>query len=338
MGKIRWGILSTGTIAHNFAKTVTQMAGEAKITAVASRTKEKADEFAKQYGIPEIYGSYQELANNKNVDVIYIGTPHSQHFENIMMCLESGKHVLCEKSFTVTAAQAEAAYEMARSRKVFLMEAFWTKFFPVYNELDEILRNGVIGELRLVNAQYGYCVGPERAKRKFDPLLAGGALLDIGVYAIGFAAMILGYEPQQIYSMVRKNEAGTDSASVIIMQYEGGAIAQLTSAIQTNIPVLATIYGSRGYIEIPDFKNPERIRIVPDYAKPYEIEHPIAINGFEYEIREVQSCIESGQLFSSRMTPEQSIAVMRIMDHVRGSWNMEFPLTNLKGVSSENSR
>lgn len=324
--QIRWGILSTGTIAHNFARTVRQMNGEVLIAAVASRSEEKAKKFAEEYGIEKAYGSYEAMAEDPTVDVIYIGTPHSHHYDNIRLCLNHGKHVLCEKSFTVTAAQARETYRLTEEKHLFLMEGFWTKFFPVYRELEELLTQGAVGEIHLVTAQYGYCTAPERAVRKFDPVLAGGTLLDIGVYAIGFAAMVLGYSPEKIVSLVKKNTVGTDSYSVIAMQYKDGAMAQLTTAIQTTIPVMAAIYGSAGYIEIPEFKNPDRIRVVPNTGDAYEIVRPHEINGFEYEIREVQKCIENGQTTSSRMTPAQSIAVMEIMDEVRKIWNMEFPL------------
>ena len=318
MERFRWGILSTGNIAHHFAKTLNAMKEEAQIYAVASRSSERAAAFAEEAGAVKAYGSYEELAADENIDAVYIGTPHTQHFEDIMLCLEHGKNVLCEKSFTVTAEEAEKAYAKAEEKGVFLMEAFWTKFIPVYEDLEEILRRGDIGRVNMVTAQYGYCT--PRAKRKFDPSLAGGALLDIGVYSIGFACMILGYDPVRISSQVLRNDVGTDAISAVTMQYEDGAIAQVSAAIQTTMPVLGMIYGSEGRIEVPDFKNPHKIRIVLNDGSVQEIEKPLDINGFEYEIREVQRCVREGRTKSGRMTPQQSVAVMKIMDEARRQW------------------
>ncbi len=329
---LTWGILSTGNIANNFARTAAKMNELADsnskviIGAVASRSKEKSQEFADHYQIPKAYGSYKEMVEDPDIDVIYIATPHSHHLQHIKLCLEHGKHVLCEKSFTVNAQEAKAAYALAEEKNLFLMEGFWTKFIPVYQDLEQILKEGTIGDITMLTAQYGFCTGYERGIRKFDPALAGGTLLDIGVYAIGFAAMILGYEPKEIQSLVQLNDVGTDTYSSILMQYENGAIAQLSTAIQTNMPLMGAVYGSKGYIEIPNFKNPTRIRVVPNEGEAWEISRPLEVNGFEYEIREVQKCIAEGRTASSRMTPEQSIAVMSIMDRVREIWGMKFPM------------
>ena len=325
MKKIKWGIISTGTIAHNFAKTVSAMDEEVTIHAVASRGLEKASSFAKEYNIPKAYGSYEDLVQDDEIDIVYIGTPHSFHYENMLLCLENGKNILCEKSFTVTAREAASIYEIARARNLFVMEGIWSKYLPIYRELEKVLDDGLIGDVRIVTAQYGYSVDEARAKRKFDPNLAGGTLLDIGVYAIGFAAMILGYEPKSIESLVHLNDVGTDDYSSVLLQYENGAIAQLTTAIQTNIPTLASIYGSKGHINIPEFKDPTMFKVNLDDGTSYKVERDFEVNGFEYEIREAQNCLVENKQCSYIMTPEQSIAVMQIMDNVREIWGMKFP-------------
>ena len=320
-----WGIFATGSIANNFAKTITQMQGDSVITAVASRDLQKAQAFAEKYDIPKQYGSYDELVNDSEVDVVYVATSHSAHYENMKLCLENGKHVLCEKSFTVSAAQAEKIYALAKEKGLFVMEAFWTKLIPVYRKVEKLISDGVIGEVRLLTAQYGFSVKGARAERKFDPQLAGGALLDIGVYNIGFAAMILGYNPKTVFSSVSLNELGTDDFSGIMLQYENGAIAQLTTAIQTDMPTLGCIYGSKGCIDIPNFKKPEALAVHLTYGSSLKIEQEYLSTGFEFEIREVEECILSGKTYSSIMSPEQSICVMRIMDRVREIWQMRFP-------------
>lgn len=320
---MKWGIISTGTIAHNFAKTVAAMGGETEVYAVASRSQESAQTFADQYGIKKAYTSYEELVNDDNVDIVYIATPHSLHYENMMLCLEHGKNILCEKSFTVTAEQARKIYNLANEKNLFVMEGFWTKYLPIYRDVEKLIEDGVIGDIHMVTAQYGYCTA--RTGRKFDPVLAGGTLLDIGVYAIGFAAMILGYKPKSIQSLVKLNDVGTDECSTILMQYENGAIAQLTTAIKTTIPVLGCVYGSKGYLNIPEFKNPEQIQVVLNDGTSYTIEKEVEINGFEYEIREAERCLMDKRQFSEILTPDQSVAVMNMMDQVRSIWNMKFP-------------
>lgn len=320
---MKWGIISTGTIAHNFAKTVAAMGGETEVYAVASRSQESAQTFADQYGIKKAYASYEELVNDDNVDIVYVATPHNLHYENMMLCLEHGKNILCEKSFTVSAEQAEKIYNLAKEKNLFVMEGFWTKYLPIYREVEKLIEDGVIGDINMVTAQYGYCTA--RTDRKFDPALAGGTLLDIGVYAIGFATMILGYQPKSIQSLVKLNDVGTDECSTILMQYENGAIAQLTTAIKTTIPVLGCVYGSKGYLNIPEFKNPEQIQVVLNDGTSYTIEKELEINGFEYEIRDAERCLLENRQYSQILTPGQSIAVMNIMDQVRSIWNMKFP-------------
>lgn len=328
MNHLKWGIISTGNIAKVFADTVEAMnklGDNIEIRGVASRNPETAKQFAQRHNIAVAYGSYEELAADSDVDIIYIGTPHNLHYENMMMCLRHGKHVLCEKPFTVTAEEAREVYAFAKEKNLFVMEAFWTKFIPLYREVEKIIAEGTIGDIRLVTAQYGYCTSADRVKRKFDPELAGGALLDIGVYNIGFAAMILGYDPRSILSTASLNDAGTDDYSAIIMKYENGKVAQLTTAIQTEIPVLGCIYGSLGHIRIKDYKNPQSIEIVMNDGQTRRVDQAFDVNGYEYQIREAESCITGGRICTDILTPEQSVAIMEIMDSVRDSWQMKFP-------------
>ena len=318
---MNWGILSTGVIAKNFAETA-KMMNDVKVYAVASRTLESANAFADQYDIPVRYGSAQELAQDPNVDIVYIGTPHNAHYEGMKLMIENGKHVLCEKSFTTDAQQAKDIFAMANEKGVFVMEAFWTKLCPVYRDVEHVIASGEIGEIRAVTAQYGYTTA--RQARKFDPQMAGGTLLDIGVYAIGFACMMLGYEFDQIQSNLIMNSAGTDAIDAITLR-KGEAVAQLTTAIGANIPLFGGVYGTKGHIDIPDFKNPQRVSVCVDGKAPYEIKRPFEVNGFEYEIREAMACAAAGKLASSVITPEQSIAVMAIMDEVRRQNGFAFP-------------
>lgn len=322
MKEIRWGILSTGVIAKNFADTVGKMNGETRVLAVASRTKESADAFADQYGIERRYDSYEALAKDPDVDIVYVATPHSRHYEDMKLMISNGKHVLCEKSFTVDSQQAKEIFALAREKKVFVMEAFWTKILPIYREVEKVVSSGAIGDIRMVTAQYGYTTA--REARKFVPELAGGTLLDIGVYAIGFACMFLGYEYDAIQSNLVMNSAGTDAIDAIILR-KGNAVAQLTTAIGAAMPVFGGIYGTKGHIDVPDFKNPQAFTVCVDGEEPYTVKRPFEVNGFEYEIREAMNCVREGRLESGIMTPEQSIATMAIMDEIRRQNGFAFP-------------
>ena len=318
---MRWGILSTGTIAKNFVQTAGQMP-DVRMQAVASRHAESAEAFAKAFGIPTAHGSYEALADDPNVEIVYVATPHRRHYEDMQLLIEAGKHVLCEKSFTTDARQAKEIFALAQKKNVFVMEAFWTKFIPLYRQIEEVLQSGKLGEIRAVTAQYGYTTA--REARKFDPALAGGTLLDIGVYAIGFACMMLGYAFDDVRGDLVMNSVGTDALDAITLR-KGKAVAQLTTAIGANMPTFGAVYGTKGHIDIPDFKNPTRAVLYPDGQEPVELAHPFEINGFEYEIREAQACAEAGRLQSERMTGEQTIAVMRIMDEIRRQNGYRFP-------------
>lgn len=319
---IRWGILATGTIARNFARTCRAMGDEVCLHAVASRSEESARAFAGEYGIARAYGSYEALARDPEVDIVYVATPHSRHDEDMRLLIEAGKHVLCEKSFTTDAAQAREIFALAKARGVFVMEAFWTGCIPANREMMRIVSSGALGEIRAVTAQYGYTTA--RQARKFDPALAGGTLLDIGVYAIGFACMALGNRFDEVRGSLVMNAQGTDAIDAIALR-RGGAVAQLTTAIGAQMPVFAAVYGEKGHIDVPDFKNPQTITVHIDGQAPREIRMPFEVNGFEYEIREAQRCLRQGLLHSALVPPEQTVAVMQIMDAVRAQAGFAFP-------------
>lgn len=322
MKALRWGVLSTGVIARNFAVTAKAMGDEVILHAVASRSMEKAAAFADEFGIEKRYDSYEALAADPDVDIVYVATPHSRHYEDMKQLIAAGKNILCEKSFTVNAMQAQEIYELAKKKGVFVMEAFWTKLIPLYREVEAWIASGAIGEIRALTAQYGYTTA--REARKFDAQLAGGTLLDIGVYAIGFACMMMGYSFDDVQSQLIMNEQKTDAVDAILLR-RGGAVAQLTCAIGSYMPLHAAVYGTKGKIDIPEFKNPQSAALYVDGQEPVIINRPFDVNGFEYEIREAMACVREGKLESSLMTAEQSIAVMRMMDEIRRQNGMRFP-------------
>lgn len=323
---MKWGILATGTIAKKFASTVEQMAAEGQqLMAVGSRHAESAAAFAQQYHIPRSYGSYEELAADPEVEVIYVATPNSLHYENCRLCLEHGKHVLCEKPFTINEQQATALNRLAEEKHLFLMEAFWTWMLPLYTELRQLLDAGTIGTVKTVSCQYGFIATGARRDRKFNSALGGGALLDIGIYNLGFLRRITGQQPETIETeQLHLNEYGTDDYSKLRLVYPGGCVAESVQTIGQDLERNARIVGTAGSIFLPDFQHAQKLVLEVDGKAPQTIERPFEINGFEYQIRETTRCIHAGRSFSDRYTPQDSLALTRLMYRIRMDWGMKF--------------
>ena len=322
---MKWGILATGTIAAKFAKTVTQMCSDnEKIVAVGSRDVKKAREFANTYGIKKAYGSYEGLTEDKEVEAVYIATPNNMHFSNAMLCLKNGKHVLCEKPFTTNAGEAETLYNEADERGLFIMEAFWIRFLPLYEKLLYIIETKEFGELRHVRCDYGFIAKGDRRERKFKSELGGGALLDIGIYNLGFLHMLMGAIPETINSDVHFSEYGTDDFSILQLKYPKGQTAHSVQSIGLQIERQAALYFDKAAVYLPDFQTASSMTVKPVEGETYTIECPFEVNGFEYEIREVTRCVRSGKTHSEIFKPEDSVAVLRLMDEIRKSWNMKF--------------
>ena len=218
---LRWGILATGSIAHKFATGIAAL-DDAEIVAVGSRSREGADKFADEFDIPDRHDSYEALAADPDVDAIYIATPHSLHKENMLTCLAAGKAVLCEKPFAINAREAREAIDFARERGIFLMEAMWTRYIPLMVEVRRMVADGMIGDLRMITGDFGYRAGFNAERRTFNPALGGGALLDVGIYPLSLASMLLG-KPQRIASMAELGETGVDEQSAMILGYLGRA-------------------------------------------------------------------------------------------------------------------
>lgn len=323
---MNWGIIATGTIAAKFAKTVNAMSTECeKLVAVGSRDKERAQKFAEEFKIDKAYGTYEELAADPDVDAVYIATPNNMHSDNTMMCLAAGKHVLCEKPFTTSAKYAEMLHRIANSKGLFVMEGFWIRFLPLYEELLKIIASKQFGELRHARCEYGFIAEGARRERKFLSELGGGALLDIGIYCLGFLRMVMGCDPEGFTSEVRFNEYGTDEFSVIQLRYPGGRTAQCLQTIGMQIERQAALYFDNATIYLPDFQGAYSMTVKPVDGEAYEVKLPPEINGFEYQIREVTRSVGAGKTHSDIFRPEDSIAVIRLMDDIRKSWDMKFP-------------
>lgn len=323
---MNWGIIATGTIAEKFAKTLTAMKPEGeRLVAVGSRVMERAQAFAEKFGAERAYGTYEELAADPDVDAVYIATPNNLHFDNAMLCLAAGKHVLCEKPFTTSAKYAETLHRIADGKGLFVMEGFWIRFLPLYEELLKIIASKQFGDLRHARCDYGFIAEGARRERKFLSELGGGALLDIGIYCLGFLRTVMGCDPESFTSEVRLNEFGTDEFSIIQLRYPGGRTAQCLQAIGMQIERQAALYFDNAAIYLPDFQGAYSMTVKPVDGEAYEVKLPPEINGFEYQIREVTRSVGAGKTHSEIFRPEDSISVIRLMDDIRKSWDMKFP-------------
>lgn len=322
---MKWGIFATGTIAKKFASTIQQMEDEGeKVVAVGSRHIESAQAFGKEYGILNCYDSYEALVQDPDVEAIYIATPNTLHYENCKLCLEHDKHVLCEKPFTINPEQAKELFDLAKEKHLFIMEAFWIWFLPLYDRLRQILDADTIGELKKITCQYGFVASGARKDRKFNSSLGGGALLDIGIYNLGFLRMLTGQDPTCVETKeVHINEYGTDDYSYLLLTYPNGCKAESIQTIGKELERNAHIVGTKGRIFLPDFQFAKTMTLEIDGKEPEVIECPLDINGFEYEIREVNRCVKLG-LNDGYYSSKDSIALNCLMYEIRQSWGMKF--------------
>ena len=322
----KWGILGTGVMAQNFAKALA-IIPDADLVAVGSRNHNTAKDFAKKYNVSKAYGAYEDLAEDNNVDAIYISTPNIYHKDNSLLCLQSQKHVLCEKPFTINAYEAEEVIRCAKKNKLFLMEGMWTRFLPAIVRVRNLLSNGVIGEVRMLFADFGFQGNCNPEGRLLNPELGGGSLLDVGVYALSFSSMVFG-APDRVHGIANFGTTGVDEQAGYILGYAGGQIAVHASALGLTTPQSATIIGTEGSIKIERFWCARRILVEKARAgKNTETieEFPIEGNGYHYEAQEVINCIRKGKLESHIMPLNESLSVMQTMDEIRRQWNLKYP-------------
>lgn len=322
---MKWGILATGTIAAKFAETVNRMEDTQMLAACASRTMEKAEAFREQYGIGRAYGSYEAMMQDPEVEAVYIATPNNLHYENCRMCLNAGKHVLCEKPFTVTRQEGERLFALAEEKGLFIMEAFWIRFLPALSAMREMINSGVIGDVVWARSDYGFVAKGARKDRKFDASLAGGALLDIGIYNLGFMRMVMGDAPVESFdSQYHINEYGTDDFSTILLRYAGRKSACVTTSIGIPMAREAVVYGTKGSIALDDFQHAERLHIRSADGTCRTLDFPEEINGFEYQIREAERCVQAGKTTSDILKKQDTLEILELMERIRASWGMRF--------------
>lgn len=324
MMPIRWGILGPGKIARKFAIGL-QSVPDARLMAVGSRSKERAAAFAAEFNAPRVHGSYEALAADPAVDVIYVATPHPQHHETAMMCLKAGKAVLCEKPFTLNAREGGDLVAMARQQGVFLMEAMWMRFLPVIARIKEWVDLKAIGSPRMVMADFGFRAEWNPENRVLNPQLGGGALLDVGIYALSFATMVFGGEPRKITGLSHIGETGVDEQSAVVLSYGSGELALLACAVRTRTAHEARVLGTDGSIHMPTFWHGSQATLMVDGKEPVQVNLPLQGNGYNYEAVEVGRCLREGLRESPVMPLAETLSLMRTMDELRRQWALVYP-------------
>ncbi|MFE2560189.1 Gfo/Idh/MocA family protein [Streptomyces sp. NPDC059352] len=321
---VRWGILATGGIAERFTTDLLTLDG-AEVVAVASRTEASAKAFADRFGIPRAYGDWDGLFADEDVDVVYVATPHHAHREAAGRALEAGKAVLCEKALTLNTREAEELVDLSRDRGLFLMEAMWMYCNPLIRRLAELVRDGAIGEVRTVQADFGLQGPFDAGHRLRDPAVGGGALLDLGVYPVSFAQLLLG-EPDTVQAHALISPEGVDLNTGMLLGWESGASALLSCSLEADTPLTASVTGTLGRIDVPrGFFFPERFTLLRNGAEPEEYVNEDDPQSLRHEAAEVMRCLRAGGTESPLVPLDGSLAVMRTLDAVRERVGVRYP-------------
>ena len=321
--EIRWGVVGPGRIAEQVTKDFAHVDG-ARAVAVASRSAERAQDFARRHGIERAHGSYADIVADPDVDVLYLATPHPQHHAVAVAALRAGKALLVEKAFTATVAGATEVVDLARAAGVFAMEAMWTRFQPAVVRLRELVADGAIGEVRSVQADLG-------VQREFDPTdrlfakeLGGGALLDLGVYVVSFAQMLLG-EPDTVTAAGSTFGTGVDAEASLLLGWADGRTATLMTSLRNGLPGQARVFGTAGWIDVlPRFHHPQTIVLHRAGADPEEITLPQTGGGYSHELAEVTQCLQAGRTESAVMPLADTLAVQRVLEEAAGQLGVTF--------------
>jgi predicted dehydrogenase len=321
--KFNWGILGPGGIARAFAQDLNLIQGHT-IGAVGSRTLENAQKFSATFG-GTAYGSYEELVTDPTIDAIYVATPHPAHHDNVVMALDAGKPVLCEKPFSVNAREAQSMVDAAARNGVALMEAMWARFLPHYGKVREIVESGVLGPILSIHADHGQRLADKGISRLVEPDLAGGALLDLGIYPVSFAHMILG-TPSHITSDSVMTEKGVDAQTSMILTYEGGAQAVLTTTMIEQTPCRAVVAGLNGWLEIDrTFYNPAAMRVILNDGSTTEYPNTYKGHGLREQAEVFKQLVLTGKLESEILTWKDTVDIMKTLDAVREQIGLKYP-------------
>lgn len=321
---VRWGILGTGGIAHAFATALMDTPG-ATLAAVGSRSVESAEKFGREFGSPAAYGSYQALCDAPGIDIIYIGTPHPLHAENTIMALGGGKAVLCEKPFAMNLLQAEKMVALAREKKLFLMEAMWTRYMPALAELRRIVASGEIGPPRQLHADFGFHAPSDPAHRVNNRELGGGALLDLGIYPLSIATAIMG-PVKQVQALAEMSATGVDAQTGFTLLHEGGGMSVCSCSLLAKTPDELTVSGPLGRVRMDAmFHRSPSLTVTPATGEASVIPTPYLGNGYVHEAIEASRCVREGLLESPGMTLDETLALMRLLDTIRAQIGLQYP-------------
>ena len=317
------GILGAGHIAEVVAPTLAAMEG-IECWAVSSRSLEKAAAFAEKFGFQKAYGSYEEMLRDPGVELVYVATPHSHHYDHMMLCIEHGKNILCEKAFTLNAPQAEKIRAAAAEKGVYVAEAIWTRYMPSRKVIDEVLASGIIGKPNTLTGNLSYVISHK--ERIYDPALAGGALLDIGIYGLNFALMHFGADIERVESSVKLLDTGVDAMETITIFYKDGRMAVLTHSIYCRSDRKGIIHGDKGYMVIENINNPRSLTVydLRDQQVAF-YDFSDQISGYEFQFAEAAERIAQGKTEAASMPMADTIYVMEFMDSLRKRWGMVYP-------------
>jgi predicted dehydrogenase len=326
---VRWGIISTGRIAKDFARALKDTPG-AVLSAVASRSLDAAQAFASEFGVETAYGSYEQLVDAPDVDLVYIGTPHPMHAQNALMALHAGKGVLCEKAFTVNRHEAEEVVALARAKQLFLMEAMWSRYLPGLAEVKRIIASGEIGQVHQVVADFGFKAdaGPEH--RLFNPQLGGGALLDLGIYPLSISAALLG-PVESVRAQAELGATGVDVQTGFTLKHRGGGMSVCSCSLVARTPCELTVSGEFGHVRMNTrFHHAESITVVKADGTSRTVATPFLGNGYVHEAIEAQRCWRAGLIESPAMTLDETLELMGVMDEVRRQIGVSYSADGLQ--------
>jgi predicted dehydrogenase len=322
---INWALVGTGGISNRFLIGLRCAEGACAYGAV-SRSREKAEAFASRYGIGKAYGDYEAMLEDPAVDVVYIGTPHVTHRELAIRAFRAKKAVLCEKPVSISGAELSEMIGEARANRVFFMEAMWTRFVPPLCKVREWLASGIIGEVRMVQANFCFASAFNPAGRLYNIELGGGALLDAGVYPLSLVSMAFGgKKPETLTSLMHRGETGVDEAVSALLSYGGPRIASVSAAISTAAVNDGWIYGTQGRIHLPDFVFSHSASLILPGKYTYRYEGDFVSNGYNYEVEEAMRCIRAGKLESETMSLSESLVIMQTMDRIRAQNGFVYP-------------
>jgi predicted dehydrogenase len=326
MERMKWAILGTGKIGKRFAESLNNIPDQAELLAVGSRSQEAADAFGESYDIPRRYAGYEQVMSDPDVEIVYIGTPGVYHLQDTRIGLEAGKHVLCEKALAINAEEAEEMIALAREKGLFLMEAMWTRFFPIHVRIRELLDEEAIGRVNGMTINFIAQVPFDAESRFFRVDLGAGVLLDLASYGVSLASSLFG-EPEAVTGLASFGETGCDNQAALALRYTGGQLVSLISSQLSYDVKDAVIFGTDGKIEInaPWYK-PTKMTVHVRGKDPEEVVFPLnGFNGYEYEAMEVMNCIQAGKLESEVMPLDDSLSIMRTLDEVRAQWDYTYP-------------